>query len=118
MRNSPILGFVCGIIVVLIIVIYSLGVRLNKATEKIEVESKQKLLTEEKLHETKRELIETEFLLEKKDVDLEDKERALEAKQKMIMKLNEELKAATEARKALEQKIAIDLGFNTGDDML
>lgn len=111
MRNSPYYGVVWGLLVVLLAIVYTLSVRLNQTKEKYASETITKLQTEEKLHTAKKELIAHQQLIEQKQETLSEKDA-------VIARLNEELKQADMLRKALERKIAVELGLNSSQTVM
>lgn len=105
MRNSPYYGIVWGLLVVLVAIVYTLSTRLNLTKDKYENETRNKIKTEERLHEVKKELVQHQQLVEQKEQFISEKEA-------VIARLNEELKQAEMLRKALERKIAVEMGLD------
>ena len=103
-NNSPFIGLVWGMLVVLVIVAFSLGYRLSKTTAKYDTETKVRLLKEAELYETKKILVE-------KEITLQQREQELALRDQHVERLNTELEAAQEVKQELERQIAIALGL-------
>lgn len=108
MRNSPYYGIVWGLLVVLVAIVYTLSSRLVDTKEKYEAETKTKIKAEQHLHKVKKELMQHQQLVEQKQQTLSEKDA-------VIAKLNEELKQADMLRKALERKIAVEMGLDKNE---
>ncbi|MBN2120657.1 MAG: hypothetical protein JW734_06350 [Candidatus Omnitrophica bacterium] len=106
MKNSPIIGVFLGVIVVLLIIIFSLGYQLNKthtlsgqeatrrikAEEQVEGLSKQLETLKEEVVDLQMKIVETQGLVDLKDKYIEDLEFEMNKLEKFKDKLEEDLK--------------------------
>ena len=105
MRDSSILGFLAGVIVLLLIVVFSLGYQLNKAHKYSSKEKSLRIKAEERVSNLEKE---KGNLLKK----IEDLESQLNSTKEMVVskeKVIGELKLEVEKLKKLKEKLEENL---------
>ena len=109
MKDSPILGFLVGVIVLLLIVVFSLGYQLNKAHKYSSKEKSLRMKAEERVSSLEKE----KGNLLKKIGDLESQlnstKEVLVSKEKLIGELRLELEKLKKLKEKLEESLSEEL---------
>ncbi len=109
MKNSPILGFLGGFIVILVIVIFSLGYQLNKAHEASLRERVLRIKTEENASKLEKKVHALGEKIKSLESELEENKKLLISKEQLIKELKLELEKLNRLKEKLEENLKEEL---------
>ena len=109
MKNSPILGVFLGVIVVLLIIIFSLGYQLNKTHTLSSSETARRIKAEESVEKLIREASGLKEELANLQVNLVEQQELVNLKEQYIKELETELNKLQKLKNKLEENLKEEL---------
>ena len=109
MKNSPILGVFLGVIVVLLIIIFSLGYQLNKTHSLSASETARRIKAEESVDKLIREATGLKEELANLQVNLVEQQEMVNLKEQTIKELETELNKLQKLKNKLEENLKDEL---------
>jgi len=109
MKDSPILGFLVGVIVLLLIVVFSLGYQLNKAHKYSSKEKSLRIKAEERVDSLEKEKGNLLKKIENLESQLNSTKEVLASKEKVIGELKLEIEKLKKLKAKLEENLSEEL---------
>ncbi|MCD6540093.1 MAG: hypothetical protein J7K37_05280 [Candidatus Omnitrophica bacterium] len=109
MRDSSILGFLAGVIVLLLIVVFSLGYQLNKAHKYSSREKSLRIKAEERVDSLEKEKGNLLKKIENLENQLNSTKEVLASKEKVIGELKLEIEKLKRLKAKLEENLSEEL---------
>ena len=109
MRDSSILGFLAGVIVLLLIVVFSLGYQLNKAHKYSSKEKSLRIKAEERVDSLEKEKGNLLKKIENLESQLNSTKEVLASKEKVIGELKLEIEKLKKLKAKLEENLSEEL---------
>jgi len=109
MRDSSILGFLAGVIVLLLIVVFSLGYQLNKAHKYSSKEKSLRIKAEERVDSLEKEKGNLLKKIENLESQLNSTKEVLASKEKVIGELKLEVEKLKKLKEKLEENLSEEL---------
>ena len=114
MKNSPILGVFLGVIVVLLIIIFSLGYQLNKTHALSSGEVSRRMQAEESVDKLIREVEGLKEEVVNLQVNLVEQQELVGLKDQYIGQLEDEMNKLKKLKEKLEEDLKEELANNAG----
>jgi peptidoglycan hydrolase CwlO-like protein len=109
MKNSPILGVFLGVIVVLLIIIFSLGYQLNKTHSFSSGETARRIKAEESVDKLIREVESLKEEVMELQVNLVEQQELVNLKEQYVKELEGELEKVERLKDKLEENLKEEL---------
>ena len=114
MKNSPILGVFLGVIVVLLIIIFSLGYQLNKTHALYSGEASRRIKADESVDKLVKEVSGLKEELVNLQVNLVQQQELVNLKERYIKELETELDKVQKLKEKLEENLKDELAGGSG----
>lgn len=106
MKNTPLIGILVGIIVVLLIVVFSLGYQVSKWNNLYSKEKNERLETGEQMKTLSADLEKVKGELKAAKTDIEEKEQQLASAKETIQELNLKIRKLEKLKAQLENNLS------------
>ena len=112
MKNSPIMGIILGVVVILLIIIFSLGYQLNKTSKVSSREVLKRVRAEEQVDQLSQQIDSLENAINDLKVSLQEKQDLIASKDRIIEKLEFEILKLNKLKERLEENLKEELVDN------